>query len=143
VDRYNKLARQATQKKEAHMEPIERTLKALREVDACMAAVLMPYGVPLAAYFASLTRGETVAPLPVGVVDAVDFLKAHGQLDPQAEDARRSMGACWRCAFANRSDFEARMTPLLRRRYELELQLCVAKAQLAVLCTQSVALPPP
>ena len=126
------------------MEPIERTLRAIREVDGAIAAVLLPYGVPLPSYFATLTRRETVAPLPVGVVDAVDFLQSHAQLSSETEEeARRTMAACWRCAFANRIDFETRMTPLLQRRYALELQLCVAKAQLAVLCAgPPVAAPP-
>lgn len=126
------------------MELIERTFKALHEVDERMATTLLPYGVTLGAYFATLTRKEKVAPLPAGVVDAAEFLNSYGQLsalpDTEEEDAemRRTMGACWRCAFANRIDFETRMTPLLMKRYELELQLCLAKAQFAVLCTSSV-----
>jgi hypothetical protein len=125
------------------MEPIERALKAIQEVDGLIASVLLPYGVPLQAYFATLTRREKVAPLPVGVVDAVEFLLAHTQLADADAEGRRAMGVCWRCAFVNRSDFETRMTPLLQRRYELELQLCVAKAHLAMLCAGGVPSPSP
>jgi len=115
------------------MEPIERAVKAIQEVDGLIAATLLPYGVPLQAYFASLTRRESVAPLPVGAVDAVEFLLAHSQMPADCDaEARRAMGACWRFAFVNRVDFETRMTPLLQRRYDLELQLCVAKARLAM-----------
>ena len=117
------------------MEPIERTLRELNSVDARITSVLLPYGVPLAAYFATVTRREEVAPLPCGVVDATEFLVAHAQLTGNAKadaQAMRSMGVCWRCAFVNRHEFEANMTPLLHRRYELEIQLCLAKAHLAM-----------
>jgi hypothetical protein len=118
------------------MEPIERAVKAIHEVDGLIASVLLPYGVPLPTYFASLTRHERVAPLPVGVVDAVEYLLAHSQMQDDDAKGQRAMGACWRCVFANRIDFETRMTPLLKRRYELELHLCVAKARLAIMCTE-------